>query len=71
MTTHYWLSLDLISLVDILPVSAFVGNAIVDMYAKCGKMDQANRFFERMELKDVVSWNIMVMGYSQTRIFRN
>ncbi|XLU76954.1 hypothetical protein S245_000375, partial [Arachis hypogaea] len=46
-------------------------NAIVDMYAKCGKMDQANRFFERMELKDVVSWNIMVMGYSQTRIFRN
>lgn len=43
----------------------FVGNAIVDMYAKCGKMDEANRVFNRMKVKDVVSWNAMVTGYSQ------
>ncbi|KAK2979486.1 hypothetical protein RJ640_005401 [Escallonia rubra] len=44
----------------------FVGNATVDMYAKCGLMDEANKVFVRMEAKDVVSWNAMVTGYSQT-----
>ncbi|XP_059643688.1 pentatricopeptide repeat-containing protein At5g16860 [Cornus florida] len=43
----------------------FVDNAIVDMYAKCGLMDVASKVFERMENKDVVSWNAMVTGYSQ------
>ncbi|XAR55995.1 hypothetical protein NMG60_11036265 [Bertholletia excelsa] len=43
----------------------FVANAILDMYAKCGLMDEANRVFELMETKDVVSWNAMVAGYSQ------
>ncbi|MED6167215.1 Pentatricopeptide repeat-containing protein [Stylosanthes scabra] len=47
----------------------FVGNAIVDMHCRCGKMDQANRVFERMKLKDVVSWNAMVTGYSHTGRF--
>ncbi|XP_027360150.1 pentatricopeptide repeat-containing protein At5g16860 [Abrus precatorius] len=43
----------------------FVGNAMVDMYAKCGKMEEANKVFQRMKFKDVVSWNAMVAGYSQ------
>lgn len=42
----------------------FVGNAIVDMYAKLGLMDKANKVFERMKMKDVVTWNAMVSGYS-------
>ncbi|KAF7827539.1 pentatricopeptide repeat-containing protein [Senna tora] len=43
----------------------FVGNAVIDMYAKCGKMDEANKVFDRMKFKDVISWNAMVTGYSQ------
>ncbi|OMO51523.1 hypothetical protein CCACVL1_29746 [Corchorus capsularis] len=43
----------------------FVSNALVDMYAKCAMMDEANKVFERMKVKDVVSWNTMVTGYSQ------
>ncbi|CAN4085465.1 unnamed protein product [Withania somnifera] len=43
----------------------FVGNAIVDMYAKCKRLDDANEVFELMEVKDVVSWNALVTGYSQ------
>ncbi|KAI3723780.1 hypothetical protein L2E82_35538 [Cichorium intybus] len=49
----------------------FVGNAIVDMYAKCGLMDDANKVFERMESKDVVSWNAMVSGNSQIGRFED
>lgn len=47
----------------------FVGNALVDMYAKCSKMSEANRVFEQMKEKDVVSWNVMVTGYSQIGSF--
>ncbi|GLT93912.1 hypothetical protein SLE2022_116820 [Rubroshorea leprosula] len=43
----------------------FVGNALVDMYAKCGMMEEAKKVFERMKMKDVISWNTMVTGYSQ------
>lgn len=49
----------------------FVGNAVVDMYAKCGMMKEAEKVFERMEVKDVVSWNAMVTGYSQTGSFED
>lgn len=47
----------------------FVGNALMDMYAKCGMMDEANKVFKRMTVKDVVSWNAMVTGYSQSGRF--
>lgn len=43
----------------------FVGNAVVDMYAKCGMMEEAKEVFKRMKVKDVVSWNAMVTGLSQ------
>ncbi|KAM1378109.1 hypothetical protein ACFX13_040246 [Malus domestica] len=43
----------------------FVGNAVVDMYAKCEMMEEARKVFDRMKVKDVVSWNAMVTGYSQ------
>lgn len=43
----------------------FVSNALVDMYAKCRRLDDASNVFEKMEAKDVVSWNTMVTGFSQ------
>ncbi|KAH1047883.1 hypothetical protein J1N35_038667 [Gossypium stocksii] len=47
----------------------FVGNALMDMYAKCRMIEQANKVFGSMEVKDVVSWNAMVTGYSQAGRF--
>ncbi|KAB1224900.1 hypothetical protein CJ030_MR1G008826 [Morella rubra] len=49
----------------------FVGNAVVDMYAKCGMMDEASKVFKSMMVKDVVSWNAMVTGYSQIGRFED
>ncbi|XP_057837432.2 pentatricopeptide repeat-containing protein At1g11290, chloroplastic-like [Cryptomeria japonica] len=46
-----------------------VGNALVDMYSKCGSIDKAHKLFDRMPQRNVVSWTIMVAGYSQNGCF--
>ncbi|KAF7130052.1 hypothetical protein RHSIM_Rhsim10G0083400 [Rhododendron simsii] len=43
----------------------FVGNALVDMYAKSGALDYARRKFELLENRDNVSWNVIIVGYVQ------
>lgn len=43
--------------------NVFVWNALVDMYAKCGQIEQARWLFDRMVNKNVVSWNLMISGY--------
>ncbi|XP_057845150.2 pentatricopeptide repeat-containing protein At3g12770-like [Cryptomeria japonica] len=42
-----------------------VGNALVDMYAKCGSIDKARVLFDRVPQRNVVSWNAMITGYAQ------
>lgn len=42
---------------------AYVTNAMMDMYAKCGSTRDAYLIFNSMTHKDVASWNIMIMGY--------
>eukprot|EP01018_Ginkgo_biloba_P036294 Gb_10035 [translate_table: standard] len=44
-----------------LDVSA--GNALIDMYAKCGSIEDGRKVFENMYQRDVVSWNAMIVGY--------
>ncbi|XAR66589.1 hypothetical protein NMG60_11012871 [Bertholletia excelsa] len=40
-----------------------VANALVDMYVKCGALILAQSLFDRIEVKDLVSWTIMIAGY--------
>lgn len=41
-----------------------VENALMDMYVKSGCVEAASRVFERMVCRDVISWTVMIMGYS-------
>jgi len=42
----------------------FVGTSLVDMYGKCGSVEDARRVFDNMPTRNVVSWNAMLGGYS-------
>ncbi|KAF3457869.1 hypothetical protein FNV43_RR02529 [Rhamnella rubrinervis] len=43
----------------------FVSSTIVDMYAKCGCIEDADATFEGLVSRDTISWNTMICGYSQ------
>lgn len=41
-------------------MNVYVGNALMDMYGKCGSLDDAMRVLVKMEERDLVSWNTMI-----------
>ncbi|MQL76035.1 hypothetical protein Taro_008421 [Colocasia esculenta] len=43
-----------------------VNNALVDVYAKCGSMEDAEKLLRGMKERDVVSWTTLISGYSQS-----
>ncbi len=45
-----------------LELDVFVGSSLVDMYAKCGSMDDAWRVFNKMPFRIVVSWSTILGG---------
>ncbi|KAJ8642743.1 hypothetical protein MRB53_004491 [Persea americana] len=44
---------------------AFVGNTLLDMHAKAGRIEDARKVFDRLDKSDVVSWNSMLTGCAQ------
>ncbi|KAJ7542974.1 hypothetical protein O6H91_09G020300 [Diphasiastrum complanatum] len=42
-----------------------VGSSLVDMYAKCGSIDDACRVFNSMLVHDVFSWSVLILGYAK------
>lgn len=46
-----------------LEINLSLGTALVDMYAKCGQLEQSRGLFNSMTEKDVISWNVMISGY--------
>ncbi|KAI4345358.1 hypothetical protein L6164_012489 [Bauhinia variegata] len=41
-----------------------LGNALVDMYAKCGNIEAASKVFADMKQKDLLTWSIMLWGWA-------
>ncbi|KAK3034116.1 hypothetical protein RJ639_034468 [Escallonia herrerae] len=46
-------------------VSSFVANTLATMYNKCGKLQCGLHLFERMWIRDVVSWTTIITTYVQ------
>lgn len=43
---------------------SFVGSALVDMYAKCGRIKDSRKVFDLMADKNLVAYNVMIGGYA-------
>ncbi|KAK7271080.1 hypothetical protein RJT34_26691 [Clitoria ternatea] len=43
-----------------------VGNALVSLYARCGKVRQAYFAFNKIFAKDNISWNSLISGFAQS-----
>ncbi|XP_062081703.1 pentatricopeptide repeat-containing protein At3g56550 [Humulus lupulus] len=43
--------------------NVYVGNALIDMYAKCGDLEAALSVFNGMQKRDIFTWNSIVVGY--------
>ena len=43
----------------------YLENSLLNMYAKCGSLDDARTVFDSIHSRSVVSWNAMITGYGQ------
>ncbi|MCD7446916.1 hypothetical protein HAX54_018887 [Datura stramonium] len=41
-----------------------VGTALVDMYSKCGQMDEADILFGSLPAKNLITWNTIISGHA-------
>lgn len=53
-----------------LESDVFVGNALVDMYGKCGSATCARMLFDKLPSKNVVTWSAMIAAYAQNGLGR-
>ena len=48
-----------------IELNVILENTLLNMYSKCGSMNEAQSIFDTMQSKDIVSWNAMIAGYGQ------
>ncbi|KAG2404356.1 Pentatricopeptide repeat-containing protein [Vigna angularis] len=46
-------------------MDVYLGNTLIDMYGRRGLVHLAHGVFDRMERRNLVSWNTMIMGYGK------
>uniref|UniRef100_A0A0E0D9C5 Myb-like domain-containing protein n=1 Tax=Oryza meridionalis TaxID=40149 RepID=A0A0E0D9C5_9ORYZ len=52
-----------LAVVSGLARTAFLTNSVIDMYAKCGMIDEVRLVFDRAEERDEASWNLLLSAY--------
>jgi pentatricopeptide repeat protein len=43
-----------------------ISNALVSLYARCGRIEEAYFAFEKIDDKDNISWNTLISGFAQS-----
>ncbi|CAN6441178.1 unnamed protein product [Victoria cruziana] len=47
---------------NFIETDVFLGTSLLDMYAKCGRIDEALLIFDSMRKKDVLAWTAIISG---------
>ncbi|KAI3461975.1 hypothetical protein Pfo_018638 [Paulownia fortunei] len=47
----------------------YVQTALVDMYVKCSHLECAHQLFDEMSVRDIASWNAILVGFAQMGFF--
>lgn len=42
-----------------------IGTALVNLYGKCGQLDDARKLFEQMQKRNLLTWTAMIAAYTQ------
>ena len=50
---------------NLLETDIVLGNAMIDMYGKCGELSKAQDVFHNLLIRDLVSWSALINGYTQ------
>ncbi|KAF9587169.1 hypothetical protein IFM89_039609 [Coptis chinensis] len=45
--------------------SVFVASSLIDMYSKCGSIDEARRIFDQLDHRNNILWTSMITAYAQ------
>ncbi|MCO5577466.1 hypothetical protein L7F22_031298 [Adiantum nelumboides] len=53
-----------------LRLDTVVGNALIDMYCKCGILVMAHKVFNELPIKDVASWGALIAGYAAYGVYK-
>ncbi|KOM52548.1 hypothetical protein LR48_Vigan09g120700 [Vigna angularis] len=51
-----------------LETNLFAGSSLIDMYSKCGDIEDAQKIYSRMPERSVVSFNALIAGYAPKNI---
>ncbi|KAI5081506.1 hypothetical protein GOP47_0004689 [Adiantum capillus-veneris] len=43
----------------------FICSILIDMYSNCGSLNDAYQVFDCLQSKDVVAWNVIILGYAE------
>ncbi|KAK1288152.1 Pentatricopeptide repeat-containing protein [Acorus calamus] len=49
-----------------LQMDVYISSTLVDMYSKCGNMEESLMMFQMMRERDLVSWNAIISGPNHT-----
>ncbi|KAF2311620.1 hypothetical protein GH714_025297 [Hevea brasiliensis] len=51
-------------------LDVFLGSSLIDMYAKCGKMEDARKVFDKIPDRNLVCWTSMIVGCARLDMFK-
>ncbi|XP_021863784.2 pentatricopeptide repeat-containing protein At3g26630, chloroplastic [Spinacia oleracea] len=44
-------------------LGVYLGTALIDMYSKCGSLEEARKVFDLMEIRSLATWNSMISSF--------